>query len=1066
MTSFEPYAESAFEATIERELLSSGWHPWSPDHYDKALGLDTGDLDAFIGATQHDAWERLITSYGDAATAQREFAKRVAREIDLRGTLDVLRTGVKDRGVNIDLAYFRPGHTLAANALDEYHANRLTVARQLHYSTRDASKSLDLVLLLNGIPVATAELKSPMTAQSWTVEDAKRQYREDRDPAELIFARRTLVHFAVDPDQVFLTTRLAGRKTRFLPFNVGSLGPGRSGGAGNPPAGHSASPTPDSYATAYLWRQIWQRDNFLELLQRYVHVQLDSSARRGGRQDPHKAPLIFPRYHQWHAVQTMVAHAESHGAGSNYLIEHSAGSGKSNTIAWLAHRLSRLHTPGDVSLIAPDAREAGLGPNVPVFDKVVVITDRVVLDRQLQDTIYQFDHVPGVVKKIDEDSAQLADALTGSAARIIITTLQKFPYVLRAAADLRQRRYAVIVDEAHSSQSGESAAALKRALGAYGGSDEIDDDGDVLTASALARGRHPNLSYFAFTATPKHKTLLLFGTPDTEGTMRPFHIYSMRQAIDEGFILDVLANYTTYKARWRLRNTAVEQSEQSAIANPEVDPRKAKASLIRLAELHPTSQEQRAKIIVDHFRDEVAHRLGGRAKAMVVTRSREHALRLYQAISTYVAQLEATDCAPLVAFSGKLTVEDIDYTEPQLNGFSEAALPEKFAYTAADDQDAATVRKTEYRILVVAEKYQTGFDQPLLTAMYVDKPLKDVAAVQTLSRLNRIHPAKTQDDVLVLDLVNEADAIQEAFRPYFETTITEVEDPNLLYDKQRAVMDFQLLVVSEMDAFVRALAEARATGTTTAAAKDEQVHARLYRHLQPAVDRFVDLAQDDVEHAEEFRSALGDYVRAYGLLAQVVGFSDQDLERLYQYGRVLLNRLPRRPAPSVDIGDTDLSHLALNKVAEERLSLAPAGDQLIPGFSMDGAGFNTPEQQPLSEVIEELNRKFGLDLGTAHQILVVQQIISLAEDERMQAIALMNDEEKFNQVADDKLDHIVAENMENNAEFGQLYFDNPEFQAVLRQTMRKRAFQLINSPARDEAIGRMRALRAERTAEP
>ncbi|MBS2966228.1 type I restriction endonuclease subunit R, partial [Actinocrinis puniceicyclus] len=826
------------------------------------------------------------------------------------------------------------------------------------------------------------------------------------------------------------------------------------------------SPTPDTYATAYLWRQIWHPDNWLEIIERYIHVE--PASRPGTRQDPHKAPLIFPRYHQWHAVQRMVAHAQTHGSGANYLIEHSAGSGKSNTIAWLSHRLSRLHTPGDATLLDPSAREAGLRPNQPVFDKVIVITDRLVLDQQLQDTIYQFEHVPGVVKKIDEDSTQLADALTGSTARIIITTLQKFPYILGKVAALRDKRYAIVIDEAHSSQSGESAAALKRALGALSnlgpGADEIDEDGDVLTASALARGRHPNLSYFAFTATPKHKTLLLFGTPDPADPehLRPFHTYSMRQAIDEGFILDVLANYITYQTRWRLRNAAIEQAEQSAIANPEVDPRKAKAALVRLAELHPSSQDQRAKIIVDHFRAEIAGRLGGRAKAMVVTRSREHALRLYQAISKYVAQLEATDCTPLVAFSGKLTVDDVDYTETQLNGFGEAALPGKFDYTAVDDKDAAVHRKTEYRILVVAEKYQTGFDQPLLTAMYVDKPLKDVAAVQTLSRLNRTHPAKTQADVFVLDFANEATAIQEAFRPYFETTITEPEDPNLLYDKQREAMDFRLLVVSEMDAFVRELEAARRADPLL---KDTQIHARLYRYLQPAVDRFTELAEADRENAEEFRSALSDYVRAYGLLAQVVGFADEDLERLYQYGRVLLNRLPRRPGPSVDIGDTDLSHLALNKIGQERLSLSPSGDQLIPGFSLDGGAARRVEEEPLSEVIEELNRKFGLDLGTAHQLLVVQQIVTLAENPRMQQIALMNDEEKFNQVADGQLDQIVGENMDRNAEFGRLYFDNPEFKSVLRQTMRKRAFQLITSPMRDEAISRMRALRDTRTGE-
>ncbi|GLH99797.1 type I restriction endonuclease subunit R [Phytohabitans aurantiacus] len=1013
------YKEDAFEKAIVDEVLDNGWvRGLTKGGYRPDLGLDTGELDTFVGRTQKPALDKLVNAYGDLPTAQHELAKRVAAEIDKRGALDVLRNGVKDRGVTIQLCYFRPGHTLAAGALDEYRGNQLTVVRQLRYSDKSGDE-LDLALFVNGIPIATAELKNTLTGQD--VEKAKQQYREDRDAKELIFARRTLVHFAVDPHLVFLTTRLAGKATRFLPFNVGSNGPGVSGGAGNPPA------PADGYQTSYLWREVWQRDNFLELLQRFVHVAVPKK----GKANPHTSPLIFPRYHQWHAVRRMTAHASCEGAGHNYLIEHSAGSGKSNTIAWLAHRLSTLH----------DA------DNKPVFDKAIVITDRVVLDRQLQDTIYQFDHVAGVVRKIDEDSQQLADALTGSAARVIITTLQKFPFVLDKVSKLGERRYAVIIDEAHSSQSGESASALKKALG-RSGSDDIDDDGDLLTASALARGRHGNLSFFGFTATPKQKTLELFGTrnPDTDRD-EPFHVYSMRQAIDEGFILDVLRNYITYEARWRLANAAVEATET---ADPEVDPKKAKAKLVRAAELHPESQDQRAQIIIEHFRNEVADRIGGRAKAMVVTRSREHALKLYQALRRYLDKRGITDCAPLVAFSGTLTLKDIDYTEPRLNGVSEAALPEAFAYTKVDDPQAAARNQTEYRILVVAEKYQTGFDQPLLAAMYVDKPLAGVAAVQTLSRLNRTHPDKTQDDVFVLDLANKAQDIQKAFKPYFETTITEPTDPNLLYDKQREVMDHQLLVESEMDSFAAALLTAESTGQLDGA------HAELYRFLQPAVDRFTELAKQDRDRAEEFRSSINDYVRAYGFLAQVIGYADPDLERLYLYSRFLTRRLPREPGAGVDIGETTLSHLRINKLAEENLSLQPSGAHLIPGFSPDGGAAREVEEQPLSEVIEELNQRFGYDLSTSDQILLVQQIISLAEDENMQQVALNNDIARFGQVADPELDNIVARNHDRNTTFVGRYFDNPEFQAAVKQEARRRAYDLILSPSRTEALRKLR----------
>lgn len=1026
------HGEEAFESGIVSELIGSlGWLAGSPDNYKVEQGLDTAELFTFIMATQGQVWQRLSDAYGDTITAQREFARRVAREIDVRGALDVLRNGVKDRGVLINLCYFRPGHTLAVGALDEYNANRLTVTRQLHYSSKTPNKSLDLALFVNGLPIATAELKNALTGQG--VENAKEQYRADRDPRELIFAKRTLAHFAVDTDLVFLTTRLAGDKTRFLPFNQGSEGPGVSGGAGNPPS-------QNGYRTSYLWREIWQRDAWLELLERYLHIEVAGEKKRGGRIDLHTAPIIFPRFHQWHAVQSMVADARARGAGPNYLIEHSAGSGKSNTIAWLAHRLSSLHDT----------------ENVRVFDKVIVLTDRVVLDTQLQDTIYQFDHVTGVVEKIDEDSRQLAEALTGSTARIIITTQQKFPHILDKVSQLGSKHYAIVVDEAHSSQSGESTAALKRALGRHGG-DDLDEDGDLLTSSALARSRQPNLSYFAFTATPKPKTLELFGEPDpATGNPRPYHVYSMRQAIDEGFILDVLRQYITYQAKWRLQNAAVDAAEAAA-ADPKVDPRKAKAKLVRAAILHPESQAQRAKLIVDHFHNEVSERLSGRAKAMVVTSSREHALKLYNAIRTYVESTSWSDCRALVAFSGTLTVDDVDYSEAKLNGFSEAALPGKFAYTKADDPRAVGRNQEEYRILVVAEKYQTGFDQPLLTAMYVDKLLSGVAAVQTLSRLNRIAPAagKTQDDVTVLDLANKAEDIQAAFKPFFETTITEPTDPNLLYDKQREVMDYQLLVDSEMQAFVSAMLAAERDAPTPG--KLERAHATLYRFLEPAVDRFTRRAELDPENAEAFRSSLRDYTRAYSFLAQIIGYADPDLERLYQYARHLANRLPKAPGAGVDIGRPTLSHFRLEKTADLDVSLRPVGDQLLPGFAPDAGSAQQIEDQPLSEVIAELNERFGLDLGTSDQLMLVQQIVSLAEDPQIRDLALMSDEDKYNQAADERLGRIVAQNFERNTAFANRYFADSDFQTAIKHTTRRRAYNLINNPARDQALRELRA---------
>ncbi|MFN8076746.1 MAG: DEAD/DEAH box helicase family protein [Kineosporiaceae bacterium] len=879
------------------------------------------------------------------------------------------------------------------------------------------------------------ELKNPNTGQD--VDDAIAQYRA-RNPHEPIFARRAVVHFAVDPDKAFLTTRLQGADTRFLPFNVGTNGPGVSGGAGNPPA------EPGSYAVAYLWEQILQRDAWLEILQRFVHVQ--GSHKRGTRTDPHTAPRIFPRYHQWHAVQTMVAHARTHGAGNSYLIQHSAGSGKSNTIAWLAHRLSTLFDEA----------------NQPVFHKIVVITDRTALDQQLQRTISQFDHEPGVVKKIDEDSDQLAKALDDSTSKIVISTLQKYPYVLGkiAGMGLGGRRYAVIIDEAHTSQGGDAAAKLKQALGADAAPQD-DEAEDLATYLTRVRGKQPNLSYFAFTATPKSATLKLFGTwdPDrvnphngTVGMHVPFHVYSMRQAIDEGYILDVLANYLTYETKWRLRNAAVDALD-SKLTDPEVDEAKAKAKLVRLALRHPTSVAQKAKLIVDDFQESIAPRLGGRAKAMVVTDGREDALKLYQAISRYIDDL-GIGIGVLVAFSGSLPdkATGVEYTEAQLNGFGEKQLPDHFAYTKADDPQAKARDQQEYRILVAADKYQTGFDQPLLCGMYVDKTLTGVSAVQTLSRLNRTHPLKTQDDVRILDFVNKADDLQAAFKDWFETTITEPADPNLLYDRQREVMDYHVLADSEMKAFLVALAAAGPDKRSDAAEK--RLHAQLHQHLTPALDRFA--ALDTEDERDGFRGALQTYVRAYSLLAQITDWGDPDLERLYQYGRFLLLRLPGRPATAVDVGDADLTHFRLQFTGAHDVSLSPAGDRDVRGHAADGGGRREPTMTPLSEVIAELNDRFGLDLGTSDQILIYQQVVGLIEDPTMQQIALQNDEDRFGQVADDKLDELMADNAERNADFAQKYFDNDDFSARIKEAARKRAYRIIRDPMRDEVMAKLR----------
>lgn len=931
------HSERAFEDAVEGALLASGWHRGHHDSYQAEFGLDPSHLIPFIEATQPDAW-RTLEQYAreDQALAEREFLRFLGKEIDSRGALDVLRNGVKDRGVRIQLCYFSPAHTVAEDALDEYRQNRLSVTRQLRYST-DNTNTLDLVLFVNGIPVATAELKNPLTGQ--TVEDAKQQYRHDRDPKELLFAKRTLVHFAVDPDLVFLTTRLCGKDTLFLPFNQGTGGPGNIGGAGNPAVGEHGS----GYRTAYLWEQVWQPDNWLDLIKRFLHVEdsktTKSRGRSNGRGSARDRTLIFPRYHQWHAVRRLTAHAAWHGSGNNYLVMHSAGSGKSNTIGWLAHRLSTLHGSAEPGALDEAAvRDGRIAVNEPVFHKIVVVTDRDVLDKQLQHTIYQFDHTPGVVERVTgsggSKSAEVTKALANTATKIVIVTVQTFPHVLDGVSGLSDKRMAIIVDEAHSGQSGDSVITLKKVLRGLG-AEETGDAEDLLTASAQHRGSHANLSYFAFTATPKSKTLQLFGVDDpATGKKRAFHIYSMRQAIEEGFILDVLRNYTTYKTYWRVAKEGAEAIE--------VNPDKAGAELARIAYLDPATMLAHAEVILRHFQDHTRKQLGGRAKAMVVTRSRESAVRMYRALHKKIDDLSLPDPGVLVAFSGKLTVDGQEYSEPQMNeqpdgsSLPERELPGAFGYTRADDPNAA---RPEYRILVVADKYQTGFDQPLLTTMYVEKPLAGVAAVQTLSRLNRTHPLKSQDDLFVLDFANDAENIQQEFKPYYEEAITTPADPNLLYQKQRAVMDHQILVESEMQAFVDGYLGAQPDAATDGGGRSwERKHAALYRHIDPAVRRFDALAAEDPDAAEEFRADLSDYVRKYGFLAQVMQFTDPELERLYLYGKHLLNLLPGRQNPAVDIGQVDLTHLRVSKTGEHDVSLDPEGEQELRGSTRTAAG--------------------------------------------------------------------------------------------------------------------------------
>ena len=751
--------------------MPGGYRKRRPEDYDRGLCLIPSDVVDFLLATQPKEWDKLKQHHG--ADVKVRFLGRLSREIVRRGALDVLRNGIKDSGCRFRLAYFRPASGLNEELQRLHAANLFAVVRQLRFSEQSEG-SLDLALFLNGIPIFTAELKNPLNGQD--VQDAIRQYRHDRDPREpLLSYGRCLAHFAVDPELVFVTTHLSGPGTRFLPFNQG-----RFGGAGNSPI----PPTRPGFPTDYLWEQIWARDSVLDLLRQFIHEvqEEDDAGRKTGQRF-----LIFPRYQQLDCVRRLVRHAREHGTGERYLIQHSAGSGKSFTIAWLAHQLSVLHDRDDRR----------------VFDSVIVVTDRRVLDRQLQRTIRQFEQTLGVVENIDQTSRQLREALEAGRT-IIVTTLQKFPVIAEQIGQLPGQRFGVIVDEAHSSQSGESTKSLKAVLragtleqaeqeevGAETPEEEIDNR---VLDEIQSRGRQPNLSTFAFTATPKPKTLELFGHKRPDGKFEPFHLYSMRQAIQERFILDVLANYTTYKAYWRLLKKIED--------DPRYDKHQAEYLLKSFVELHPHAIRDKIAICVEHFAAQVASEIGGRAKAMIVTRSRLHAVRTKLALDQYLAD-KGHPYKALVAFSGTVKDRGASYTESGMNSAGQERV-------IGERQTAAEFDKPQYRFLVVANKFQTGFDQPLLHTMYVDKKLGGVNAVQTLSRLNRTHPGKK--GALVLDFANEAEEIRKAFEPYYETTLlSEETDPNLLYEVQGRLLSFGVFAADDVEAFARVYFDPKGT---------------------------------------------------------------------------------------------------------------------------------------------------------------------------------------------------------------------------------------------------------------
>ena len=981
-TSSRSYTELAFEEGCERILLRSGYIQGDPAAFDRTLALDTKVLLSFIQNSQPSAWQKLTVAYG--GQAEKKLIDRLCDELNKRGMLDVLRRGIDDYnlgGQKLRLCYFKPASNLNPTASELYAKNVLTCTRQVKYSPKNEN-SIDMVLALNGLPLVTIELKNPMTGQTYV--DAMRQYKgRDQRETLLQFKKRALVHFAVDPDVVYMTTRLRGDGTYFLPFNKGS----EAGGAGNPLV-------KDKNSTDYLWEEVLTRDSLMDIVERFLHLQVEVDDNTGNK----KETLIFPRYHQLDVVRRLEADVRANGAGQNYLIQHSAGSGKSNSIAWLAHRLSNLHDAGDKA----------------VFSSIVVVTDRLVLDKQLQDTIYQFEHKMGVVAKIDQDSSQLAEALN-SGTRIIITTLQKFPFILDKVADLKGRNFAVIVDEAHSSQTGEASRKLKAVLADVGlekaaAEHEAEEAGaedfeDIINRELAQQGKHKNLSFFGFTATPKNKTLEVFGHRDAAGKLRPFHLYSMRQAIEEGFILDVLKNYMTYKTYFRLAK-AVED-------DPNYDKKKANRAIGKYLSLHPHNLSQKTEVMIEHFRDITRHKIGGRAKAMVVTGSRLHAVRYYHEFLSYIKQKGYSDMNVLVAFSGTVIDGDDDYTEVGLNSIGEKELPKKFA---GDD----------FQVLIVAEKYQTGFDQPLLHTMFVDKKLSGVKAVQTLSRLNRIYHGK--DDTFILDFVNEAAVIRDSFQPYYEQTLMEeVTDPNLVYDLRNKLIDAQVFTAIEVENFARVFFKS----TPDQHASD---HGKLNSYINPAVDRYKALSD---EAQDEFKSTLTSFDRMYTFLTQIVRFQDADLHKLSPFAKYLLRKLPRKGVSKLPFLDDDvaLEYYRLQETSRSGIYLEKDTPGVLTPVESAGTGrTDDPELEALSRIIANINEKLGTEFTEMDKVLS-QMAADLASDSELMKKALANPIENFRFPYEAAFDIVVVQRMLQNDEFFRSVIGNAELSKMLKDQL-------------------------------
>ena len=954
------YTEERFEDHIEAHLNRSGYRSQQSAIYNRSLCLIPDEMLKFIQDTQPIVYQKLERQYG--AETPVKLLDRVSREMQNRGVLDVLRNGVKDRGCYFDLTYFQPSSGMNPDQQRFYAQNRFSLIRQLHYSQRN-EKSLDMALFLNGLPLVTMELKNSLTGQ--TVVDAEKQYRTDRDPREPLFQfKRCVVHFAVGNEKVSMTTHLQGDGTRFFPFNKGIENP----------------VNPEGHKTAYLWEDILQPNNLMELINNFIHEQETTEKVYDPNidmvKDVKRRVLVFPRYHQLDVIRELKKTIVAKGVGHNYLIQHTTGSGKSNSIAWLAHLLTHLFRfPTDTERI---------------FDSIIVVTDRRLLDKQLQDTIKQVAQVEGVVHAVEKTSAQLRQFLE-SGKNIIISTIQKFSVIAEEIGTLKSKTFAVIIDEAHSSQSGESAKNLRASLSkgieekvTEDDADEVSDIDARIIEEMERRRMQDHISYFGFSGTPKNKTLELFGQKDEDGKFVPFHVYSMHQSISEGFTLDVLQNYTTFKRYFELIKSVSEDKEY--------EKKRTLRMLTNYVDLQPHSIEAKTRIILGHFTERTANTIEGKGRAMLVTPSRLHCVKYKQEFDKQMREMNLPyGC--LVAFSD--TVHDTDngqdYTEKSMNNIPPSALIED------------SFKSPEYRILIVANKYQTGFDEPMLQTMYVDKRLDGLQCVQTLSRLNRVATGKT--DTLVLDFVNEPDQVQEAFQQYYQTTtLAEETDPNRLYDLQSQLEGFDLYDADTINRFCDVFYDV------------DQPDELLQGILDDVVGKWAELETDD---REEFRSTLQSYIRLYGYISQLITFTDVALEKLYVFGRSLNKKLPKRDHPDLQdvLASVDLDSFRVQRTHDSLQLSLEAEDSEVKGIGSGVAIIRDPEQDYLSNIINALNDAYQIDFTTEDKVDIATISQKVHDHEELREVIEGDNTEtnkryKFEQVVDDILLGFVNSKLE------------------------------------------------------